>query len=234
MNCDAREFIRTQTQILSPSIIPEIRLHLATEVTPLWKLTEERLQNADLPPPFWAFAWPGGQGLARYILDNPAVVKNKRVVDFAAGSGIVAIGAMKAGAKNALAVDIDPMAIEAIKLNAEINRVAVKTSGGIDLTAAFAKADVILAGDICYQQAMSASAIRWLRLCVEADKVVLLSDPGRAYVPQEGMAKLVSYDVPTSRDIEDRDMRTAIVWRIEKVQSDENETITHTQKGGTR
>lgn len=215
MSSDAVEFIRTQTQILSPSILPEIKLHLATEIMPLWQLIEERLRHADLPPPFWAIAWPGGQGAARCILDNSGFVRGKRVVDFAAGSGLIAIAAMKAGAKNALAIDIDPLALEAVRLNAEINRVAVKTSDGIDLTRPYTKADIIMAGDICYQQAMSTTLIRWLRLCVEEGTEVLLSDPGRAYVPQEGLVKLASYNVPTSRDIEDQEMRVATVWRME-------------------
>ena len=219
MSFDPVDFIRTQTQILPPAIIPEIKLHLATEVTPLWQMTEERLRHADLPPPFWAFAWPGGQGVSRYILDHPELVKDKRVLDFAAGCGIAAIAAMKAGAKSALAVDIDALALHAIALNAEKNNVVVATSDGVALTQPFTKADVIFAGDICYQQAMSARLTRWLRLCVERGTLVLLSDPGRAYVPQEGMVKLASYDVPTSRDLEDRDMRTVTVWRMEEVQA---------------
>jgi predicted nicotinamide N-methyase len=213
---DPVAFIRAQTQILSPSILPEIKLHLAAEVTPLWQLSEERLRASDLPPPYWAFAWPGGQGAARYILDNPDLVKGRRVVDFAAGSGLGAIAAMKAGAKSALAVDIDALAIEAIKLNAEINQVSVQTSEGLNLDSPFAKADVVIAGDVCYQQAMGAKVTRWLRLCAESGTLVLLSDPGRAYVPQENMVKLASYNVPTSRDIEDRDMRTVTVWRMER------------------
>ena len=224
MSFDPVEFIRTQTQILPPSIIPEIKLHLATEVTPLWQMTEDRLRHADLPPPFWAFAWPGGQGVSRYILDHPELVKGKRVLDFAAGCGIAAIAAMKVGAKSALAVDIDALARHAIALNAENNNVVVATSDGVDLTKPYTKADVIFAGDICYQQAMSARLTRWLRLCVERGTLVLLSDPGRAYVPQEGMIKLASYDVPTSRDLEDRDMRTVTVWRMDEVCEEEEDS----------
>jgi predicted nicotinamide N-methyase len=218
MSFDPTGFIRSQTQILSPSILPEIRLHLAAEFTPLWQMTEDRLRQSNLPPPFWAIAWPGGQGAARYILDNPDIVKGKRVVDFAAGSGLIAIAAMTAGARSALAVDIDALAREAIKLNAEINNVSVKTSEGLDLTKAPEDIDVIVAGDVCYQQAMSTTIIRWLRHCVEAGAFVLLADPGRAYVPQEGLIKQASYDVPTSRDIEDQEVRTATVWRMEKTQ----------------
>lgn len=220
---DPIAFIRTQTQILPPSIVPEISLHMATEVTPLWQLTEDRLRQSDLPPPFWAFAWPGGQGMARYILDNPTSVKGKRVIDFAAGSGIAAIAAMKAGAKSVLAVDIDPLALHAINLNSAHNQVDVKISEGIDLSKAYTKADLILAGDICYQQSMSTALTRWLHLCVTKGVEVLIADPGRAYVPKEGLTQLASYTVPTSRDLEDQDSRIVIVWKMEKLpDSEEN------------
>jgi predicted nicotinamide N-methyase len=212
---DPVAFIRAQTQILPPPLVPEIPLHLATEVTPLWQMTEERLRQGDLPPPFWAFAWPGGQGVARYILDNPEWVRGKRVVDFAAGSGIAAIAAMKAGAKSALAVDIDKLALEAIRLNAKHNQVVISVNEGINLTKPYAKADLILAGDICYQQSMSTTLTRWLRLCIDRGTQVLIADPGRAYVPQDGMRKLASYDVQTSRDLEDSDIRTVTVWQLE-------------------
>lgn len=215
-------FIREQTEIASPSAVPELKLHLAGEVTPLWKMTEERLRQADLPPPFWAFAWPGGQGVARYILENPEVVKGKRVLDFAAGSGVAAIAAMKAGAKSALAVDIDELALHAIEMNAAENGVEVQTSDGVDMTKPFSKVDVILAGDVCYQQAMSAKLMRWLRLCVDKGILAIMADPGRAYVPHDGMITLASYDVPTSRDLEDCDMRTVTVWRLENIAQEED------------
>jgi predicted nicotinamide N-methyase len=216
MSPDPVEFIKTQTHILSAAIVPEIKLHLATEVTPLWQMTEERLRTADLPPPFWAFAWPGGQGIARILLDRPELVRGKRVVDFAAGCGIAAIAAMKAGAKSALAIDIDPLALQAVQLNAKNNEVLVSVAKSVNFAKPLAKADVILAGDICYQQAMAATLTRWLRLCAARETLVLLADPGRAYVPQEGLTKLATYDVPTSRDLEDQDMRTVTVWRMEK------------------
>ncbi len=223
METDPVDFIRTQTQVVCPSILPEIKLHMATEVTPLWKLTEEALRGDNLSPPFWAFAWPGGQGVARFVLDHPEVVKGKRILDMAAGSGVVAVAAMKVGAKSALAVDIDRLAIEAIKLNAGLNGVEVKTCEGIDLSKPFKQADVILAGDVFYEQMMSASFNRWMRLCVEIGKGVYVGDPGRAYVPHEGLIRLASYDVPTSRDLEDRDMRTVTVWRMEKILEGEAE-----------
>ncbi len=205
------EFIRTQTVVATPSIIPEIKLHLATEVTPLWKLTEERLKSDNLPPPFWAFAWPGGQGLARYLLDNPEVVRGKRVIDFAAGSGVAAIAAMKAGAKEAVATEIDPLAQESITLNAALNNVKVVNVGELDMTKVPKHIDLIMAGDVCYNQAMSTKLLRWLWLCIASGVRVLIADPGRAYMPKEGIIPRATYVVPTSRDLEDQESRTVIV-----------------------
>jgi predicted nicotinamide N-methyase len=217
MSFDAAEFIRAQTRLAAPSAVPELQLHLATEVTPLWQSTEDQFRTGHLPPPFWAFAWPGGQGMARYILDHPEIVRGKRIVDFASGSGIVAIAAMRAGAKQALAVDIDPLALAAITLNAQANKVKIDLSDGLDLMKPYKKADLILAGDICYQQSLATSVTRWLRLCVEANVEVLLADPGRAYVPQEGLSRIGSYDIPTSRELEDQDSRHVTVWRMGKI-----------------
>jgi predicted nicotinamide N-methyase len=216
MTFDPADFIRAQTQIQSPPLLPELKMHLATEVTPLWQQTEETLQQKNLPPPFWAFAWPGGQGAARYILDHPELVRGKQVVDVAAGGGGIALAAMKAGAKAALAFDVDPLALAAIKLNANINGLHVETCEKIDLTRPYVKADLLVAGDICYQQAMSTTLLRWLRLCVEGGFTVILSDPGRAYVPENGLIQLADYTVPTSRDLEDREVRTVTVWRLER------------------
>jgi predicted nicotinamide N-methyase len=216
MNLDMAEFIRTHTALEKPSIVPEIPMYLATEFTPLWKLTEERLRENDLPPPYWAIAWPGGQGLARYILDNPELVKGKRVLDFAAGGGLAAIAAAKAGAKLAMADDIDRLAVAAIGMNAAHNEAKVEIHRIMDMEKAFTGADLILAGDVCYQQAMSVAILRWLHLCREKGVRILIADPGRAYVPKEGIKELARYDVPTSRDIEDREMRTVIVGELQK------------------
>jgi predicted nicotinamide N-methyase len=207
------DFIRAQTVTSAATIVPEIALHLATEVTPLWQLTEERMKGNGLPPPYWAFAWPGGQGVARYVLDHPETVKGLRVLDFAAGCGIAAIAAMKAGAKEAQAADIDPFAQTALRLNADLNGVAVSLEA-IDLGKAYARADVILAGDVCYQQAMSTLVLRWLYLSVVKGVRVILADPGRAYVPETGLKELARYEVPTSRDLEDRDSRTVTLWDL--------------------
>lgn len=221
MNVDPVEFICAHTQINSPSAVPEISLYLASEVTSLWQKTEKLLKQQNLAPPFWAFAWPGGQGLARYLLDNPSVVFGRKVVDFAAGSGLGAIAAMKAGAKSAVAVDIDPLALASIKINAQINSVDVTPCGGLNLEKIPARVDLILAGDVCYQQAMSTAVLRWLRLCVEAGIEVLLSDPGRAYVPEKGKICLARYDVPTSRELEDKEVRTATIWKLGRIEPEE-------------
>jgi len=216
------DFIRSQTVLQSPPLVPEIKLHLATEVTPLWQMTEEKFaqtnpgsgSGAGMPPPFWAFAWPGGQGLARYVLDHPDEVRGKRVLDFGCGGGIAAIAAHKAGAARVLACDIDPLAQLAAEMNAGANGATLEIMGEIDMQKPFRKVDVILAGDVCYQQAMSATVTRWLRLSAEAGARVLIADPGRAWVPQEGLEEIVRYEVPTSRELEDRESRTVIVWKM--------------------
>jgi predicted nicotinamide N-methyase len=211
---DPVEFIRTQTVVGSPSILPELKLHLATEVTPLWQMTEERMKGGNLPPPFWAFAWPGGQGLARYVLDHPESVCGKRVLDFAAGSGVAAIAAMKAGAKHVLAIDIDPLALQAIELNAMQNDTVVYCTDIYDIGKAAKHVDVILVGDVCYQQAMATRILRWLWLCVAAGTRVIMGDPGRAYVPESGLTLLATHTVPTLFDLESQDTRQVKIWDV--------------------
>jgi len=215
MSDEARAFILAQTILTQPSAVPELTLYLATEVTPLWQMTEERMKKNDLPPPYWAFAWPGGQGMARYILDHPEVVRGKRILDFAAGCGVAAIAAMKAGAKSVVAAEIDPMAIAAIKMNAAYNNVEIGTSDEINFEKAYKDVDLIIAGDVCYQQAMAAKMMRWLWYCIAAGTRVLLADPGRAYIPHDGLTELARYEVPTSRDLEDRDSRMVVIWNVD-------------------
>ncbi|MFY9287277.1 MAG: 50S ribosomal protein L11 methyltransferase [Alphaproteobacteria bacterium] len=209
-----KEFIHAQTVVSTASLVPEIKLQLATEVTPLWQMTEERLKQNGLPPPYWAFAWPGGQGMSRYILDNPEIVRDKRVLDFAAGCGIAAIAAMKVGAKSAVIAEIDPMAFAATDINAAHNQVRVDAIDNLDMTKPPKNIDLIIAGDVCYQQAMSAKLMRWLWVCTAKGIRVLIADPGRAYVPHEGLEKRSEYAVPTSRDLEDRDSRDVIIWEL--------------------
>ena len=211
---EAAAFIRAQTIAAPLPFIPELMLYQATEVTPLWQLTEEQMQVGHLPPPFWAFAWAGGQGLARYLLDNPEVVRGKRVVDFASGSGLCGLAAMKAGAAKVMAVDIDPLALAAMQLNAELNNLPLTRLAGIDMEKVPVDIDLIITGDVCYQQAMATKMLRWLWLCVAAGVRVILGDPGRAYVPESGLKELARYTVPTNLDLEDQPTRLVKVWDV--------------------
>lgn len=209
-----RAFIRENTRLQTPPHTPELSLHLADEVTPIWKLTEEALQEIGLPPPFWAFAWAGGQALARYVLDHPEIVAGKRVIDFATGSGVVAIAAMKAGAKSVLAADIDVFCEAAVTLNAEANGVAVAFTDVNLLDAPPPDADVLLAGDICYERPMAEAVMAWLRQGRAAGAAVLIGDPGRTYFPKDGLEKLAEYQVPTTRELEDLAVKRTSVWTL--------------------
>jgi predicted nicotinamide N-methyase len=211
---DPARFVAENTALLSPPLVPEIRLHLATEVVPLWRKTEEELEAEGVPPPYWAFAWAGGQALARYVLDHPAEVADKRVLDFGSGSGLVAIAAAKAGASGILAADIDAFACAAIVLNATANAVAIKVTRD-DVIGATCAWETILVGDMCYEQPLADRLTSWLRALAGDGVTVLLGDPGRSYVPTSGLTALARYTVPTSRELEDRESREGIVWRVE-------------------
>ncbi|MBX3490457.1 methyltransferase [Parvibaculum sp.] len=211
---DPARFIRENTALHEPPLIPEIRLHLASEIVPIWQMTEEELEKSGLPPPFWAFAWAGGQALARYILDNPEIVRRRRVLDFGSGSGLIAIAAMKAGAASVLAADIDAFAVAAIALNAETNGVAVAATTE-DLVGVENRGwDVILVGDMCYEGPLAARIEVWLRKLAGEGATVLIGDPGRTYLPKSGLEKLVAYAVKTTRELEDTDVRNTSVWRV--------------------
>lgn len=210
---DAAAFIRANTAIEAPRLVPEIRLHLASEITPIWEATEAALDAANLDPPYWAFAWAGGQALARYLLDNPETVAGKRVLDFGAGSGIEAIAAAMAGAASVLAADVDPVAAAATRLNAGLNGVAVETTSR-DLVGEWGGWDVVLAGDVCYERPMAERVEAWLADCAKAGALVLVGDPGRTYLPRRGLERLTGYAVRTTREIEDTDLRNACVWRV--------------------
>ncbi len=206
-------FVRAQTALVTPPLVPEIRLHLASAVTPLWRATEATLAAREVPPPYWAFAWPGGQALARYILDDPSVVRGRSVLDFAAGSGLVGIAAAMSGAAAATAADIDRFAVAAIALNAAANGVTIDIIGDdpIDHPAAWG---LVLAGDVCYEQPMAGRATTWLRRLAAAGTEVLLGDPGRSYRPADGVVELARYRVPTSLDLETRTECETVVWRL--------------------
>lgn len=209
---DPDGFIRAHTVQAAPPLTPGILLHLATEITPIWQATEDWMKDNGLEPPFWAFAWPGGQVLARYLLDNPALVAGKRVLDFAAGGGIAAIAAAQAGAVFVEAAEIDPLARAAIRLNAAANGVSIAvperdvvgTSGGWDL---------ILCGDVCYEAAMTGHIMPWLR-AEAAHAEVWIADPGRAYLPKAGLTAIGRWTVPTSLELEDRLEREVVLYRV--------------------
>ena len=209
-----RAFILANTRLQAPPHTPELRLHLADEITPIWRLTEEELGQMGLPPPFWAFAWAGGQALARWLLDNPAEVAGKRVVDFATGSGLVAIAAMKSGAAEVLGADIDDFCAAAVALNGEANGVAVSFTSADLLADAPPTADVILAGDICYEAPLAGRVLAWLGQARAAGARVLIGDPGRTYFPRSGLTPLAEYRVPTTRELEDAEIKRTGVWAL--------------------
>ena len=211
---DRRAFILANTRLQAPPHTPELRLHLADEVTPIWRMTEEELGAIGLPPPFWAFAWAGGQALARYLLDNPAEVAGRRAVDFATGSGIVAIAAAMAGAAGVLAADIDPFCAAAVALNAEVNGALIDFTDANLLDAAPPADDLILAADICYEQPLAGQVMAWLATARAAGTRVLIGDPGRSYFPKSGLIQLAEYRVPTTRELEDAEIKRTAVWAL--------------------
>ncbi|MBC9209506.1 methyltransferase [Roseomonas aerophila] len=201
------------TALARPALVPEVELYLATEITPIWQATEEWLAERNIEPPFWAFAWPGSQALARLMLDGTVDVRGRRVLDFAAGGGLAAIAALRAGAASVEAAEIDPLARAATRLNARHNGVAVATPED-DVVGAPCRWDTILAGDVCYEAPMTQHIMPWLRRLAAGGAEVLLADPGRAYLPKDGMVALGRFPVPTTRELEDRDSREVTIYRV--------------------
>jgi predicted nicotinamide N-methyase len=211
---DRARFIRDNTRLQAPPHAPELQLYLADEITPIWKLTEEELGEMGLPPPFWAFAWAGGQALARYLLDNPNIVAGKRVLDFASGSGMVAIAAMKAGAASAISADIDVFCEAAVRANAEANGVTLEFTAEDLLDHPAPPVDVICAGDICYEKPLAERVLAWLAAARANGTEVLIGDPGRSYFPRQGLIQLAEYQVQTTRELEDMAVKKTGVWRF--------------------
>ena len=204
------DFITTNAALVAPPLVPEIKLYLATEVVPLWRATEEELEKNGVPPPYWAFAWAGGQALARYVLDNPDIVRGKRVLDIGSGSGLVGIAAARSGAAHVLAADIDAHAIAAIKLNAAANAIDIAVTQD-DVIGRPGDWDINLVGDLFYERPLAERLLAWLR---SMEIPALLGDPGRNYFPQQGVEKLAAYSVQTTRDLEDREIRETGVYRL--------------------
>lgn len=209
---DPQTFIERHTQILSPPFAPELRLHLAPSVMALWEAMEEA-KGSEIPPPFWAACWPGGQALSRLVFDRPELVVGKRVLDFATGCGASAIACMLVGARTVSASEIDPLAVEAARLNARLNGVDIDVAC-VDVIGTDAGWDVVLAGDVCYERPMAARILAWLRTLALRGALVLMADPGRTYAPKGGLEELSRMRVPVSRDLEDRDERETSIWRI--------------------
>jgi len=211
---DPAAFIRANTAVAPPPLVPEIRLWLASEAVALWQAGEAELAATGLPPPYWAFAWAGGQALARYLLDHPEQAAGKRVLDFAAGSGLQAIAAAKVGAAAVTANEVDPFAAAAIGLNAALNGVAVAVLEGDLIDHPGAGWDLALAGDVFYERDLAARVEPWLRRLAAAGATVLVGDPVRGFLPKAGLARLAAYAVKTDRALEDTDLRNAAVWQL--------------------
>lgn len=214
MITDIAAFIRQNTRILSPPHVPEVKLHLADDAVALWEMTEEELGRIGLDPPFWAFAWAGGQAVARYVLDHPEIVRNRSVLDVASGCGVAAIAAMLAGAQRAHAIDLDPFAREAALLNAALNGVAVTAEAADALSSPPpSDVDMILVGDLFYDRDLAPRLLSWLQSAAP-DADILVGDPGRTYLPKASLAPIAEYQVPVSRALEDAEVKRTKVWRL--------------------
>lgn len=212
---NAPDFIAANTRLQAVPHAPEISLWLADEITPLWRLTEEELGEMGLPPPFWAFAWAGGQALARWLLDHPDQVAGQRVIDLATGSGLVAVAAMKAGAASVLAADIDPFCAAAVAANATSNGVEIAFTDANLLDAPPPPADLICAGDVFYEKPMAEAVLAWLKQAQANGTRVIVGDPGRTYFPRSGLTLLAEYTVPTTRELEDQEVKRSRVWSLD-------------------
>ncbi len=213
---DPAEFVRAHTTVATAPLVPELPLHLATEITPIWHATEAWLA-AQCAPPFWAFAWPGGQALARHILDHPRTVAGRRVLDFASGCGIAALAAARAGAAQVLAAEIDPLAGAAIAANAALNGVTLTITLADLVATPLAEPapvwDLILCGDVCYEAPMTRHILPWLQALANRAEI-WVADPGRAYLPRQGLREFARYTVPTSLELEDRTVRDVTLYRM--------------------
>ena len=212
MTPDPITFIRANTVPDAAVLVPEIRLYLATEITPIWQATEDWLRERAFQPPYWAFASPGGQALARHVRDHPGLIAGRRVLDFAAGGGIAAIACARAGAAMVEAAEIDDFARAAIRLNACLNGVGVTVADG-DVVGAACRWDSILCGDVCYEAPMTEHILPWLR-AMAGEAEVWIADPGRAYLPKSGLLAMGRYLVPTSLELEDRVEREVVLYRM--------------------
>lgn len=211
---DHKDFILANTRLLSPPLVPEIRLHLAEESLPIWRKTEEELGEMGLPPPYWAFAWAGGQALARYVLDNAAQLAGKCVIDIGAGSGLAAIAAAKVGARVVTAADIDALAVTAMGLNADANAVVITATDDDWLNGASPPGDIVLVGDLFYERQLAERVMVFVREKAAGGSLVLVGDPRRSYFPADAFTAVAHYEVPVTRELEDAEIKRAAVWQL--------------------
>jgi predicted nicotinamide N-methyase len=208
------DFIRANTRLLPVPLVPEVQLHLAEESLAIWRQTEEELGRMNVPPPWWAFAWAGGQALARYILDNRALAAGRRVLDLGAGSGLAGIAALKAGSARVLAADTDPFALAAVALNAAVNRVTMEATDRDLLAAPPARFDLLLVGDLFYERVLAERVLAFLEVARSQGAAVLVGDPRRSYFPNARFEPVAEYSVPVTRDLEDMEIKRTAVWRL--------------------
>lgn len=206
-------FIDANTRLLQPPLVPEIVLHLAEESVPLWQKTEDELGEMNIPPPYWAFAWAGGQALARYILDHPEICRGNSVVDLGSGSGLAAIAAAKCGARSVLAADLDQLALSACRLNAAANGVALETTNDDLLSAPAYPADVVLVGDLFYERELAGQVVTYIETLKSLNAKIYIGDPQRSYFPRDRFTRLAEYQVPVTRELEDGEIKKTAVWR---------------------
>jgi len=209
------QFIRANTRLLAVPLVPEIRLHLAEESLPIWQKSEEELGAMNVPPPYWAFAWAGGQALARYLLDNPGIVAGRSILDLGSGSGLAGIAAAKAGASRVVAADIDVFALEAIGLNASANAVSLEIRGDDMLDGVPAPFDVVLVSDLFYERALAARVLAFSDAAMAQGARVLAGDPRRSYFPADRFRAEAEYSVPVTRELEDAEIKRTSVWCLE-------------------
>ncbi|MEQ8404449.1 MAG: 50S ribosomal protein L11 methyltransferase [Oceanicaulis sp.] len=215
---DPARFIEAHTRIGSAPLTPELRFHLADDAFDVWEKSEEALQADGLAPPFWAFAWGGGQALARHVLDHPDLVRGRTVLDFACGCAVAGIAAAKAGAAQVTASEVDPVAVEAARRNAALNGVKLSAVHA-DLVGADENWDVILAGDVFYEAEAGERIAAWLEALARRGARVLIGDPGRHFLPRKRLEAIARYDTPARRALEDRDVALARVWRFTTAQA---------------
>lgn len=207
-------FIRANTRLLAPPLVPEIRLHLAEESLPIWRLTEEQLGEINVPPPYWAFAWAGGQALARHLLDTQATTRGRTVLDLGCGSGLTAIAAAMGGAARVLAADIDRVALEAVRLNAAIHGVDVEVTADDLLASPAAGFEVVLVGDLFYEKPLAERVMAFIDRARAGGAEVLIGDPQRSYFPRGRFQQIAEYQVPVTRELEDAEIKRTAVWRV--------------------